>query len=82
MTDALEDLATHTRQLVDASTGNAADGYDTNTRAAVLRLTNAVADEIGEETLAQWVVTRWLITRQPIRDCIAAATPPRPSTQD
>jgi hypothetical protein len=37
MTDALEDLATHTRQLVDATTGNAADGYDTNTRAAVLR---------------------------------------------
>jgi hypothetical protein len=74
MTDALETLATHTRQLVDATTGNAATGYTTETRAAVLRLTDAVADELGEETLAQWVVTRWLITRQSIRDCIAAET--------
>jgi hypothetical protein len=82
MTDALEDLATHTRQLVDATTGNAAQGYTDETRAAVLRLTDAVADEIGEETSAQWVVTRWLITRQSIRDCIDAATPPAPSTQD
>jgi hypothetical protein len=81
MTDDLERLATDTRQLVDATAGSAAAGYDPDTRAAVLRLTDAVADEVGEE-VAQWVVTRWLITRQPIRDCIAAETPPGPSTQD
>ena len=70
MTD-LEQLATETRALVDASTGSAAQGYTSETRAAVLRLTDAVADEVGEE-VAQWVVTRWLITRQPIRECIEA----------
>lgn len=81
MTDALDQLATHTRRLVDAATGNAATGYTDDTRAAVLRLTDAVADETGEAT-AQWVVTRWLITRQSIRDCIAAETGAGPSTQD
>ena len=65
----LEQLAADTRKLVDATSGNAAQGYTPETRAAVLRLTDAVADETGEE-VAQWVITRWLITRQPIRECI------------
>ena len=70
----LDELAEQTRVLVDVSTGNAAQGYTSETRAAVLRLTDAVADEVGEE-VAQWVVTRWLITRQPIRECIDAERP-------
>jgi hypothetical protein len=70
----LERLAEETRALVDASTGSAAQGYTDETRAAVLRLTDAVADETGEE-VAQWVITRWLITRQSIRECIDAERP-------
>lgn len=68
----LEQLATDTRALIDAGTGNAAAGYDPETRAAVYELTNAVADVVGEETAAHWIITRWLITRQSIRECIEA----------
>ena len=67
----LEQLAADTRKLIDATTGNVAAGYDPDTRAAVMHLTDAVADETGED-VAQWVITRWLITRRPIRECIDA----------
>jgi hypothetical protein len=68
----LDGLAERARELIDATTGNAAQGFTDETRAAVYDLTNAVADVVGEETAAHWVVTRWLITRRPIRECVEA----------
>lgn len=66
----LDQLAAAARQRIDTRGGSAAAGFSTEARTAIERLTERLAEQLGQP-LADWAVTRWIVTRQPLNECIA-----------
>ena len=67
----LDKLAATARQRIDIRGGSAAAGFSTEARQAIERLTEHLAEQLGQP-LADWSVTRWILTRQPLDECIQA----------
>jgi hypothetical protein len=45
------------------------EGFSPAAQAAVAALQDEIAKSVGPRT-SDWAVTRWLITKQPIRECV------------
>jgi hypothetical protein len=66
----IEQIAATARVHIDNRRGSAASGFSPEARDAVYHLTDALAADLGRP-LADWVVTRWIITRKAIDEYVA-----------
>ena len=62
--------ADHTRTLLSAW-ATVSDPHTPEAAAAMLELRRLIAETVGKK-VAEWAVTRWLITLEPIEDCVRA----------
>ena len=65
----IEQVAAIAREHIDNLRGSAASGFSPEARDAVHDLTHALAEDLGHP-LAEWIVTRWIITREALDECI------------
>lgn len=74
MNDAPNDwstLAVRARELIDAHTGAVSDPFSPAAREALTVLTEAIVAEGVPRKTAEFAVTRWIITKDPIAQCVA-----------
>lgn len=73
MPDRLLELAADARSRMDHESGQVSTPWSAETRAAIRALaTHLVEVEGMEQHAADRAVTRWIITRKPIRECVRA----------
>lgn len=73
MSDRLLRLTAHARSLIrgETRTGAAGRPWSPDTEAAVTALAEHLIGEGVERRLAEYAVTRWVVTERPIRECVA-----------
>lgn len=81
MPNQLQSLAALARVAIDNSrAGSAADGLPPDARAALDTLAAAINTEVGP-AVGEWAITRWILTRRPIMECIDVEQGPIGMTQ-
>ncbi|GAA1194979.1 hypothetical protein GCM10009608_33020 [Pseudonocardia alaniniphila] len=68
----IDQLAVNAGKHIDNRHGSAASGFSHEAREAVRDLTVALAGDVGQ-LLAERAVTRWIITRVGVNECVSAA---------
>lgn len=74
MPDRLLELAADARSRIrrEARTGAVARPWSAETTAAINAVTEHLVGEDGvERRLAEYAVSRWVVTERPIRECVA-----------
>lgn len=73
MADRLLELAADARSRIDHEGGQVSTPWSAETRAAVRALAAHLVEAEGmEQRSADRAVTRWIITKKPIRECVRA----------
>jgi len=71
MTDDWTYLAARARAEIDAHRGAVSDPFSLAAREAISVLTEAIVAEGVERKAAELAVTRWILTKEPIEQCVA-----------
>jgi hypothetical protein len=62
------------RELDASSTGAVSEPFSPGVRAAILALTEAIITDGVKRATAEYAVTRWLLTRDSIEECVRLET--------